>query len=140
MRSRYWLAMVLGVVSALHLTQVIAADLLPQTLSGRWVGTVRAKGGSASMPVDFAWSLQIAKQNPDGSFEGTITYDGRQCKAKNAPMKGTFDGVELVVKTELEPKTECGPTTFRMKKTGGKHMFEGTMRAGPGVVGYLDPS
>lgn len=143
MRFRYWLVMAIGVLGASYLTQVFAADLLPQNLSGRWVGTARAKGGSASMPVDFAWSLQLAKQNPDGSFEGTITYAGRNCSARNAPMSGTYDGDQLVIKTELEPKGQCGPTTFRMKKTGGKHMFEGTMmRAGPGagVVGYLDPS
>jgi hypothetical protein len=140
MRYRFWLPAVLGLLSALYLTQVAAADLLPQSLSGRWVGTIRAKGGSAWMPVDFAWSLQIAKQNPDGSFEGTITYEGRQCSAKNAPMKGNFDGAELVVKTELEPKAQCGPTTLRMKKAGGKHMFESTMRRQGGVDGYLDPS
>jgi hypothetical protein len=54
-------------------------------------------------------------------------------------MTGTFDGTELVIKTELEPKVQCGPTTFRMKKTGGKHMFEGT-RPAVGLTGYLDPS
>lgn len=139
MRSRHWLAVVLGILCAFYLTQVTAADLLPNALSGRWVGTGKAKGGAA-LPVDFAWSLQLAKQNSDGSFEGTITYAGRNCSARNAPMSGSYDGMELVIKTELEPKAQCGPTTFRMKKTGGKHMFEGTMRGQAGVEGYLDPS
>jgi hypothetical protein len=53
-------------------------------------------------------------------------------------MTGRFDGVELVIKTELEPKAQCGATTIRMKKAGGKHLFEGTNRSG--AEGYLDPS
>lgn len=134
MRTRYWLAVLMSVLIFMPVAQVAADDALPKSLSGRWIGTTVKR-----TPYDFAWSLQIAKQNPDGSFEGTINYDGRQCTARNAPMTGTFDGAELTIKTELEPKTQCGPTTFRLKKAGGKHLFEGKPRVGGGE-GYLDPS
>lgn len=136
MRPQYWLAALLGVLSVLLLTHVVAEDLLPKDMNGRWSGT--SGRGMNQTPIDWAWSVHIAKQNPDKSLEGTITYEGRRCSAKDAPMTGTFDGVELVIKTQLEPKAQCGASTMRMKKTGGKHLFEGTNRSG--ADGYLDPA
>ncbi len=133
MRYRILLGSLLGF---LPLTLVMAEDPLPTSMNGRWVGTSSKSVGKA--PIDIAWSVMVAKQNPDGSFEGTVTYQGTRCSAKDAPMKGTFNGEELVIKTELEPKAQCGSVTYRMKKAGGKHLFEGTNRSG--ISGYLDPS
>lgn len=111
-----------------------AQEQLPAALKGRWLG-MGQKGGK--IPIDFAWSITIAKQNPDGSIEGTMNYGGPQCSAKDAPMTGTFDGTELRVTAQLEPKAQCGKQTFRLKKARGKHLFEGSQQ---NREGYLDPS
>jgi hypothetical protein len=94
-----------------------------------------AKAGG-KVPIDFAWSIKIAKQNPDGSIDGTLSYGGPQCSAKDAPMTGTFDGTELKVTAQLQPPAQCGKQTFRMRKAGGAHLFEGEST---GRKGYLDP-
>ena len=123
-----------AVIGSLSFTQTAAQEQLPAAMSGRWLG-MGQKGGK--IPIDFAWSVAITKQSPDGSIEGTMSYAGPQCSAKNAPMTGTFDGTELKVTAELQPKAQCGKQTFRLKKAGGKHLFEGK---GQDRQGYLDPS
>ena len=88
-----------AVIGSLPFTQTAAQEQLPAAMSGRWLG-MGQKGGK--IPIDFAWSVAIAKQSPDGSIEGTMSYAGPQCSAKNAPMTGTFDGTELKVTAELQ--------------------------------------
>jgi hypothetical protein len=100
------------------------------------MGGQGAKQGGR-IPIDFPWSLEITKQSPDGSIEGTMSYAGPQCSAKNAPMTGTFKDGELRVTAELQPPVQCGKQTFRLKKSGGKHLFEGKAQ---NRQGYLDPS
>ena len=124
-----------AVIGLLPFAQTVAQEKLPAELQGRWVGT--AKGSVGQMPIDFAWSIKITKQNPDGSLEGTMNYAGPGCSANNAPMTGTFDGTELAVKATLEPQARCRTQTFRLKKTGGKHLFEAKQR---NREGYLDPN
>lgn len=120
-------------IGMLPLTQSAAQEQLPPALQGRWLGMGKQAG---KIPIDFAWSVRITKQNPDGTIEGTLTYAGPQCSAKDAPMSGKFDGTELKVTAQLEPKAQCGVQTFRMRKAGGKHLFEGK---GQNREGYLDP-
>jgi hypothetical protein len=121
-------------LALLPLAPAAAQEQLPSSLKGRWLGMGQQVG---RMPVDFEWSLQITKQNPDGSIEGTMSFAGPMCSAKNAPMTGTFDGKQLVVSAVLEPKAQCGKSTFRMVKRGGKHLFEGR---GQDREGWLDPN
>lgn len=121
-------------IGLLPLTQSAAQEQLPPSLAGRWLGMGKQAG---KIPIDFAWSVKITKQNPDGTIEGTMSYGGPQCSAKDAPMTGTFDGTELKVTAQLQPAAQCGKQTFRMKKTGGKHLFEGS---GQNREGYLDPN
>jgi hypothetical protein len=121
-------------LALLPLAPATAQEQLPSSLKGRWIGMGQQAG---RVPIDFEWSLEIAKQNPDGSLMGTLSYAGRMCSAKNAPMTGTFDGKQLIVSAELEPKAQCGKMTFRMTKRGGKHLFEGRAQD---REGYLDPS
>jgi hypothetical protein len=120
-------------LALLPLAPAAAQEQLPSSLKGRWVGMGQQAG---RVPVDFEWSLEITKQNSDGSIEGTMSYGGSRCSAKNAPMTGTFDGKQLVVSAMLEPKAQCGKQTFRMVKRGGKHLFEGR---GQDREGWLDP-
>jgi hypothetical protein len=134
MTRRTLLLALCAVIGLLPFTQTAAQEQLPAALKGRWLG-MGQKGGK--IPIDFAWSIQITKQNPDGSIEGTMSFAGPQCSAKEAPMTGTFDGTELKVTAQLEPKAQCGVQTFRMRKAGGKHLFEGK---GQNREGYLDPS
>ena len=134
MTYRSPLLMLCILIGLLPFAQTVAQEKLPPELQGRWVGT--GKGSVGQMPIDFAWSVKITKQNPDGSLEGTMNYDGPGCSAKNAPMTGTFDGTELAVKATLEPEARCRTQTFRVKKTGGQHLFEGKQR---NREGYLDP-
>jgi hypothetical protein len=111
-----------------------AQEQLPTSLKGRWLGMGQQAGKT---PIDFAWSIEITKQNPDGTLEGTMTYGAPMCKAKDAPMTGRYDGEQLIVSAELQPKAQCGVQTFRLKKTGGKHLFE---VRGRDRDGYLDPN
>lgn len=121
-------------LALLPLAPAAAQEQLPASLKGRWIGMGQQAG---RVPIDFEWSLVITKQNPDGSIEGTMSYAGRMCSAKDAPMTGTFDGKQLIVSAELEPRAQCGKMTFRMAKRGGKHLFEAR---GQDREGYLDPS
>ena len=123
-----------AVIGLLPFTQTAAQEQLPTAMKGRWIGMGNQAG---KIPIDFPWSIEITKQNPDGSIEGTMSYAGPQCSAKNAPMTGTFNGVQLIVTTELQPKMQCGRQSFRLNKSGGKHLFEGK---GQNRQGYLDPS
>ena len=138
MTRRLLLLALCAVVGSLPFTQTEAQEQLPAAMNGRWLGMggQGAKQGG-KMPIDFAWSIKITKQNPDGSIEGTMSYGGPQCSAKDAPMTGSFDGTELKFTAQLEPKAQCGVQTFRMRKAGGKHLFEGK---GQNREGYLDPS
>jgi hypothetical protein len=138
MKRRLVLLALCAAVGALPFTQVASQEPLPAAMSGRWIG-MGGQGAKAGgkMPIDFAWSVKVTKQNPDGSIEGTITYGGPQCSAKDAPMTGKFDGTELRMTVQLEPKVQCGVQNFRMQKAGGKHLFEGK---GQNRTGYLDPS
>lgn len=121
-------------LALLPLAPASAQEQLPSSLKGRWIGMGQQAG---RIPIDFEWSLQITKQNPDGSIEGTMSFAGPRCSARNAPMTGTFDGQQLIFTTHLEPKAQCGKQTFRMTKRGGKHLFEGRAQD---REGYLDPS
>jgi hypothetical protein len=125
-------------IGVLPLTQTAAQEPLPASMAGRWVGFggEGAKAGGR-MPIDFAWSIKITKQNPDGSIEGTLSFGGPSCSAKDTPMTGTFDGKELKLTAQLQPAAQCGEQTFRMRKAGGKHLFEG---GGQTRKGYLDPN
>jgi hypothetical protein len=134
MTRRIRLLLMCAVIGLLPFTQTAAQEKLPTAMKGRWIG-MGQQGGK--IPIDFPWSIEITKQNPDGSIEGSMNYAGPQCSAKNAPMTGTFDGVDLIVTTELQPKMQCGKQSFRLKKSGGKHLFEGK---GQNRAGYLDPS
>ena len=135
MTRRFLLLALCAVIGSLPFTQTAAQEQLPAAMKGRWIGMGGQQGGR--IPIDFQWSIEITKQNPDGSIVGTMSYGGPQCSAKNAPMTGTFDGTELRVTAELQPRAQCGTQTFRLKKAGGKHLFEGK---GQGREGYLDPS
>lgn len=132
------LVLLCAVIGLLPFTQPAAQDQLPTAMKGRWIGMggQGAKQGGR-IPIDFPWSVEITKQSPDGSLEGTMSYAGPQCSAKNAPMTGTFKEGELRVTAELQPQMQCGKQTFRLKKTGGKHLFEGKAQ---NREGYLDPS
>jgi len=138
MRRRTLLLALCAVVGSLTFAQTAAQDKLPAAMSGRWIGMggEGAKQGGR-IPIDFAWSIKIARQNPNGTIEGTLSYGGPQCSAKDAPMTGTFDGTELKLTAQLEPKVQCGVQTFRMRKAGGKHLFE---VKGQNREGYLDPN
>jgi hypothetical protein len=138
MKRRTLLLALCAAVGLLPFAQAVAQEKLPAAMTGRWIGF----GGQGArqggrIPVDFAWSIKIAKQNPDGTIEGTLSYGGPQCSARDAPMTGTFDGTELKLAAQLEPKVQCGVQTFRMRKAGGKHLFEGK---GQNREGWLDPS
>jgi hypothetical protein len=138
MTRRPLLLALCAVIGLLPFAQAPGQDVLPAALAGRWIGFggQGAKAGGM-MPIDFAWSVTITKQNPDGSIEGTLTYGGPQCSARNAPMTGKYNGTELRLTAQLEPKAQCGVQTFRMRKAGGKHLFESK---GQNRTGYLDPS
>ena len=138
MRRRTLLLALCAIVGSLTFAQTAAQDKLPAAMSGRWIGMggEGAKQGGR-IPIDFAWSIKIARQNPNGTIEGTLSYGGPQCSAKDAPMTGTFDGTELKLTAQLEPKVQCGVQTFRMRKAGGKHLFE---VKGQNREGYLDPN
>lgn len=127
-----------AVIGLSPLASIVAQEQLPASMAGRWIGM---GGGGAKqggkIPIDFAWSIKITKQNPDGSIEGTLSYGGPSCSAKDAPMTGTFNGKELKLTAQLQPPAQCGKQTFRMKKVGGTHLFEGES---PGRKGYLDPN
>jgi len=138
MRRRTLLLALCAIVGSLTFAQTAAQDKLPAAMSGRWIGMggEGAKQGGR-IPIDFAWSIKIARQNPNGTIEGTLSYGGPQCSAKDAPMTGTFDGTELKLTAQIEPKVQCGVQTFRMRKAGGKHLFE---VKGQNREGYLDPN
>ncbi len=109
-------------------TTVSAQESLPKALKGEWTS-----------PYVAEWSVRITKQNPDGSIEGTASYYGKLCGARDAPMTGTFDGTTPVTRTDLDPKPACGKAVFRLKKGGSKHWFEGKSQSS-GYDGFLDPS
>lgn len=132
MTNKTRLLVMCALIGLLPFAQTVAQEQLPTELQGRWVGMSKA----GKMPIDFPWSIKITKQNPDGSIEGTLSYAGLGCSAKNAPMTGTFNGKDLTVKAPLEPQAQCKTPTFRMHKSGGKHMFEGKQQ---NREGWLDP-
>jgi hypothetical protein len=138
MRRRTLLLALCAAIGVLPLTQTAAQEPLPAAMSGRWTG-MGGEGAKAGgrIPIDFAWSIKITKQNPDGSIEGTMSYGGPQCSAKDTPLTGTFDGKELKLTAQLQPAAQCGKQTFRMRKAGGTHLFESK---GQNRQGYLDPS
>jgi hypothetical protein len=138
MRRRLLLLALCAAVGVLPFIQAAAQEPLPAAMSGRWIG-MGGQGAKAGgmMPIDFAWSVKITKQNPDGTIEGTLSYAGPQCSAKDAPMTGKYVGKQLQMTVQLEPKAQCGVVNFRMQKAGGKHLFEGK---GQNRTGYLDPS
>ncbi|TMG86460.1 MAG: hypothetical protein E6H55_05260 [Betaproteobacteria bacterium] len=114
------------------LPDVCAADPLPSAMSGLWIvenpGARRAGGGD--------WSIRIDKTTADGSFEGKISFNGQNCHGVDMPMKGSYNGTDLVI--EVPNLGACGASTATLKRTGGEHLFEGGMSHNPRIREYLD--
>lgn len=92
-----------------------AAMKLPAELSGRFV----------YLDLNRPWSLTIDKRGADDTFEGRVTYPGRACFAKNAPVKeATLKDDELRFVVDMDG---CPGMQFTMKKSGG-HLFQGEIR------------
>lgn len=94
-----------------------AAVLLtaPASLSGRW----DFNNGQFSD----IWSIQIERLHDDGRIEGRMTYWGRRCSARDAPLKeGSWrDGVLRMV---VFGGRDCGDMHFELKP-GSRRLLEG---------------
>lgn len=94
-----------------------AAVLLtaPASLAGRW----DFNNGQFSD----IWSIQIERLHDDGRIEGRMTYWGRRCSARDAPLKeGSWrDGVLRMV---VFGGRDCGDMHFELKP-GSRRLLEG---------------
>ncbi len=86
------------------------------------------------------WSLVITKMNDDGTFEGRVTYKGRACNARDAPVaNGTVK--DDTVQFNLSMGPNCADNTFILRK-GRTHLLEGELRSSvaphPAQI-WLDP-
>jgi hypothetical protein len=90
--------------------------------------------------VNSAWSIVIEKVATDGSFEGSVTYAGRQCSALRNPTKnGIITNDEIRFNVWMGPN--CAENAFVLRK-GKDHLLEGELRSNvapdPAQV-WLDP-
>ena len=77
--------------------------------------------------VNSPWSLVIDKMHSDGAFEGTVTYEGRQCSALRNPTKnGVVTGDEIRFNVWMGP--QCSENTFVLQR-GKSHFLEGELRS-----------
>ena len=127
-------------LASMTLPGVRAADPLPSAMSGLWSvdgGTIegeRLRGEVLAGGGD--WSIRIDKTTADGSFEGKISFNGQNCHGVDMPMKGSYNGTDLVI--EVPNLGACGASTATLKRTGGEHLFEGGMSHNPRIREYLD--
>jgi hypothetical protein len=91
----------------------------------------------ARAPDGGDWSIHIPKVSDDGSFEGTVTFTGANFRGDNMPMKGTYNGADLII--YIPNLGTCGKSTATLHRGGSEHMFDGTMSHSAGIKEFLDP-
>jgi hypothetical protein len=123
---------VLVIVSAVVVTAPAFGQLtLPKSMKGN---------SNYQNQVNSAWSLSITKVNDDGSFEGTIDYEGRRCNAKKAPIaNGKINDGD--VRFNASMGAQCSDNTFILRR-GKEHFLEGELRSNVAPLPaqlWLDP-
>jgi hypothetical protein len=119
-------------LSSTTLPEVRAADPLPSAMQGLW----KVENPLARRAGGGEWSIRIEKTAADGSFEGKVSFNGLNCHGNDMPMKGSYNGTDLVI--EIPNLGSCGASTATLKRTGGEHLFEGGMSHNPNIREYLD--
>jgi hypothetical protein len=118
----------------------ITAATLPRAMKGN---AVWSQGPATPTMLTWQlnpWSLAIAKTNSDGTFDGSITFVGPGCAARELPIaNGVIQGGE--VRFSVQMGARC-PERFRLRG-GSEHLLEGEAEfdagARPARV-WLDPS
>jgi hypothetical protein len=104
-------------------------------MTGKWDGRLT----DGRRPVYWTWTVDITKQNPDGSFEAVVDLsEGVNCFTRKRHTIGKYDGTVFVLTIPRDPKAQCRDLTLELRR-GAAHLFEGvgasTMRD---VIMYLD--
>lgn len=103
---------------------------LPPSLSGRW--TYSAPNGRTFIDQ---WSVRFDDGGAAGAVNGTLTWRGLTCGAKDEPVTGTWNGTELRFAFVLRPNVNTqnpngncgsGQTTVVLTRKAGATGFEGT--------------
>jgi hypothetical protein len=123
------LAIAIGMAPGAVASAQTTSSVLPSTLSGRW--TFVPASGTAL--IDF-WTVRFDGNGAPGSVTGTLTWRGVNCGAKDEPLKGMWDGVELRFQSVLRANantrnanSNCGDGRgeWVLKRQPGSTAFEG---------------
>jgi hypothetical protein len=113
---------------------VSATDSLPAHMTGKWDGRL-----TDGRPVYWTWTVEITKQNVDGSLDAIVDVSGGvNCFTRKRHTTGKYEGTVLILNIPRAPRGQCRDLTLELRPTPA-HLFEGagasTMRD---VRMYLD--
>lgn len=121
-------AEVLGIIMLVVSTSAaLPADsdfsALPKAMKGRWNYDDRYTD---------RWSLVIDRINPDGTFEGKITFYGVNCQARNGSiLNGRINAGEMTFSADFGVR--CQNVAFVLRK-GSNHLLEGQLSTDAGAL------